>query len=215
MDARLKFLISILSLLLVQSCATVFSDSSDNLRFDSSPSGADVYINKKKVGRTPLDRTFIRDTFEKQIVQIKKPGYKEEAFTVQKELNKVSLINFTFLPSWATDALSGNMIEYAPESYQVFLEPLSKESMEKLSALDKKKLLFILSHYQPLLGDIAQGRGEYLENLWKLEDSKDLSYEEYLQKLREHTPELIRTQRGHELYSKLQRLISNEGLEKR
>lgn len=198
----------LLGLLLLQSCATVFSDSSDTIRFDSSPSGADVFLNGEKIGRTPLNQTFIRDTFDKKTVQIIKPGYKEKSFTLQKKLNKVSFINFTFWPSWITDALSGNMIEYAPNSYQIFLEPHSKESMEKLSATDKEKLLFILSHYQPLLGDIAQGRGEHLKNLWQLEDTTHLSYDDYLKKLRNHTPELIQTQRGHELYAKIQRLLT-------
>lgn len=209
MNTQLTQTLAAACLLLLCSCATVFSDSSDTVRFDSSPPGADVYLNGQKIGRTPLSRTFIRDTFDKKTVQIIKPGYKEKVFTLQKKLNKVALVNFTFWPSWITDALSGNMIEYAPNSYQVFLEPHSKQSMKELNESDKKKLLFILSHYQPLLGDIAQGRGEYLENLWKLEQAPEMSYEDYLQKVRGHTTDLMRTQRGHELYSKLQRLLNN------
>jgi hypothetical protein len=129
--------------------------------------------------------------------------------TLQKKLNKVSLVNLTFWPSWITDALSGSMIQYAPNSYQIFLEPLSEQSINKLGTQHKKKLLFILSHYQPLLGDIAQGKGEYLENLWKLSEDSALSYDSYLEKLKGHTLDLIKTRRGHELYSKLQ-LILNE-----
>jgi hypothetical protein len=192
----------------------VFSDSSDTVRFDSSPKGADVYLNGKKIGKTPLSRTFIRDTFDRKTIQIIKPGYKEKKITLQKKLNKVSLVNLTFWPSWITDALSGSMVQYAPNSYQFFLEPLSKQSMNMLNSQDKKRLLFILSHYQPLLGDIAQGKGEYLENLWKLSEDSTLSYDSYLDKLKGHTVELIKTRRGHELYSKLQVILSEKESQK-
>lgn len=170
------------------SCATVFSDSSDVINFTSVPPGAVVLVNNKEIGKTPLSQKFDRDTFAKSYVTVRFEGHQDQKFLLKKQLNKVSLINFTFWPSWATDALSGSMIQYSPNNYHVFLKP------QQLA--QKQEQDFILKNYRSLLNDIARGDGEYLNSLWKMSFRNKMSYHEFLKRVRAKTPELLNAKRA-------------------
>jgi len=45
----------LVSLLLVTSCATVFKGATDEVNFASNPAGAEVYIDGKLMGKTPIN----------------------------------------------------------------------------------------------------------------------------------------------------------------
>lgn len=196
----------ILALLLcmsLASCATVFSDSSDIIHFTSEPEGADVFVNGKKIGQTPISEKFDRDTFAKSNVQVKLAGYEEQRFILQKQLNKISLINFTFWPSWATDALSGSMIQYNPNSYHIFLKP--EQLAQKYSA-QKQGQDFVLKNYRSLLNDISRGDGEYLKSLWKMSFQTEMSYTEFLKKIEARSSKLLNAKKAPELAQALMQM---------
>lgn len=185
------------------SCATVFSDSSDIIHFTSEPAGADVFVNGKKIGQTPISEKFDRDTFAKSNVQVKLSGYEEQRFILQKQLNKISLINFTFWPSWATDALSGSMIQYNPNSYHIFLKP---ERLAQHYPAQKQGQDFVLKNYRSLLNDISRGDGEHLRSLWKMSFQNEMSYAEFLKKIEERSSKLLNAKKAPELAQALMQM---------
>lgn len=189
----------------LHSCATVFSDTSDLIHFSSVPEGAEVFVNGKSIGQTPLSEKFDRDTFSKSFIQVKLDHHEEQRFTLQKSLNKIALINFTFWPSWATDALSGSMIQYSPNSYHVFLKP------EKLTDTDyehqKSIQGFILKQYPSLLADVSKGDGEALKALWKLQGKKKMSYKNYQAMIQGKSEVLLQTKKPVDFYLALAKLM--------
>ena len=50
-----SFLLVFSVLLLTTSCATLFKGSTDDIKFGSNPVGAEVYVDGKLMGKTPLN----------------------------------------------------------------------------------------------------------------------------------------------------------------
>lgn len=200
----------------LHACATVFSDTSDLIQFTSVPEGADVFVNGHKIGQTPLSEKFDRDTFAKSLVQVKLDGHEEQRFTLQKSLNKIALINFTFWPSWATDALSGSMIQYSPNSYHVFLKRDKLSSKDQNNQNDqrnyeeqKKIQDFVLRRYSALQADVAKGDGESLKTLWQIQAKNKMSYTDFRSMIQGKTKDLLETKRPIDFYLILEEIVKH------
>ena len=148
--------ILIISSISITSCATLFSDSYDEVSFKSEPSGATVYLNGEVIGKTPFKYSIERNTFNSSQILIRKKGYKPQRFTLLRSLNPVSLFNTIFLLSYATDASSGKLIEYSPKSY--FLELESKGA----ALIQDTTRQYVIFNAANIKRDIVKGEGEYL-----------------------------------------------------
>jgi hypothetical protein len=221
MTIRTIFHLSLLALFC--SCATVFSPSHDTLTFTSEPEGADVYIDGKRAGATPLTLQMGRQTFHTSRITVRADGYEAKTFPLSKSFNKVAILNLTLWPSWLTDALSGGMIEYAPNSYYIELNPRvssleksSDSSSEKqvLQArnLKRERTRYLLNHYEPMIKEIAQDQGHHLLDHWKLSDRVDLSFEEYLSLIQKNSQHLLSHQSPLDLGRRLDELTKKESL---
>ena len=118
-----------------------------------------------QVNRSPLSGGFLQ-------VAVEKEGYKRQAFELGKELNKVAIFNLIFIPSWATDLVSGAAMRYSPTDYRIFLE--SEHAAYRPQELELQK--FTLFNFEKIQEDIARGGGEYLESMVSLNapaDKKD------------------------------------------
>jgi hypothetical protein len=109
------------TLLFMTSCATLFSGTKDRITFNSSPSGAMIYIDGVEQCRTPCSievKRSINDTD----VEFKLDGYDTRLITLSKEFNVVSIINLGNLLGWGIDALSGAVMKYDRKTYDITLE---------------------------------------------------------------------------------------------
>ena len=50
-----KYALALLVVMLVTSCATIFKGTTDSIKFGSNPAGAEVYIDGKLMGKTPIN----------------------------------------------------------------------------------------------------------------------------------------------------------------
>jgi hypothetical protein len=214
------YLVSLLALLC--SCATVFSPGHDSLTFTSEPAGAEVFIDGQRAGATPLTLRMDRQTFHTARVTVRADGYEPRVFPLSKSLNKVAIFNLTFWPSWITDALSGSMIEYAPDSYYIELNPRpsSKNSRAEVQAtqqqlsrsLRRERTRYLLNHYQPIIKEIAQGQGQHLRDHWKLLEREDLPFEDYLEMIQENSEHLLKHQSPIDLSRRLDEMTKKASL---
>jgi len=214
------YLVSLLALLC--SCATVFSPGHDSLTFTSEPSGAEVFIDGKRAGATPLTLRMDRQTFHTVRVTVRADGHEPKIFPLSKSLNKVAILNLTMWPSWITDALSGSMIEYAPDSYYIELnprprslknQPLAQEpDPHQIRAFRRERTRYLLNHYQPIIKEIAQGHGQHLRDHWKLQDNAQLSFEEYLEMIQKNAEHLLKHQSPIDLSRRLDEMIKKVSL---
>jgi hypothetical protein len=110
-----------MGLSMLSGCATIMSGDTEAITFDSSPSGADVFIDGGYVGTTPM--TIRLRKSKKDTVMLKKEGYKTVSRDLSKSYDPVALISIVWDLS-TTDFLTGAAMEYDPKSYYIELRKL-------------------------------------------------------------------------------------------
>ena len=118
-------ILSIVGLLTLQSCATIFTGTRDTIHFDSKPAGAKVRIDGIDMGRTPLDVSVNRSINDKAVT-MQLEGYETRTFVLSKEFNLISVLNLFGMIGWAVDAVTGALMYYDMNQYTVDLEPVRK-----------------------------------------------------------------------------------------
>jgi hypothetical protein len=103
------------SLVFLGSCASIFKGPNDRLKLSSKPSGAEIYINGKFAGKTPL-RINLKAS-KSYIVEFKKNDYTSCTYHVSSELGVgwVILDIFGGLVPIAIDAITGSWYYLEPD----------------------------------------------------------------------------------------------------
>lgn len=120
--ASALFALSMVGLLTLQSCATVFTGTRDMIHFDSKPAGARVRIDGIDMGCTPLDIS-VKRAINDKAVTMQLDGYEPRTFVLSKEFNFVSVLNLFGLVGWAIDAATGALMNYDQKQYTIELDP--------------------------------------------------------------------------------------------
>lgn len=158
----MKNIVILISLsFLVSSCATIFSKSADTVTFKTAPEGATVYLDGNEIGKTPLTKS-IQRRMAAHKVTFKKEGFKSQTFTLKKSLTGAAFFNCTSILSWGTDALTGKMFEYKPNSYFVDLEN------ERTGRVSEESLKYLLVNHSDVIKDLSKKGGEHSKNLAKM-----------------------------------------------
>jgi len=186
----------IMNMIILSGCATIFSESSDEVKFISKPSGADIYIDGDKIGQTPFTMEFERTTFKHKKATIRKDGYKPKKFTLGKTIATAAIFNLTSVSSWATDATTGKMMEYSPKSYFIELEKVGTAS-NRMVDFD---LVFVLFNYNKLMTDFARGHGEYFDSYLQ---TRSIGRKILRSRINNNFPLLLSAKNPFELYKKL------------
>jgi hypothetical protein len=167
-------------LLATSGCATIFSSSGQDINITSNVEGAEVLLDGIPIGETPLTFYLDRDTFKRHELTLRHEDHRTRTVQVHKTLNSTALSNCTFILSWGTDALTGAMMEYSPESYFIELQP----KREQRATQDRELMLFIVASSTRLLVDIARGDGEALRAVEKISGVPPDSHNAFLAALR-------------------------------
>lgn len=128
-SSLLGFFVALVASSLLVGCATIFSGTSDDVRFESEPSGAKVVIDGVDRGETPTTVTVSRDALNDKKVTLQKEGYQDEVFRLQKEFTTVAVLNLGNFLFWGIDVLTGALFKYRPTQYK---QELESESMGSL-----------------------------------------------------------------------------------
>jgi hypothetical protein len=111
----------LLSLIIFQGCATLFSGSYDEIDLSSEPTGAQVLVNGKDEGNTP---TTIRLKKSKEYtIEFVKAGYKTKSLRMTYGLGAGWLILdiLSGLVGIIVDAATGNWNSFDYDSYKAVL----------------------------------------------------------------------------------------------
>lgn len=108
--------LSIISCLLLSSCATIVSGSKQVVKFTSSPSQANVSINNVNVGKTPFETKLKRKIKEHKIV-IQLDGYKPFETTLKRKFNAWYVGNLFFggVVGLIVDPITGAIYKISPD----------------------------------------------------------------------------------------------------
>ncbi|EPZ49793.1 PEGA domain protein [Bacteriovorax sp. BAL6_X] len=119
----MRNLFILVTLFVLTSCATVLKGTDQSITFTSSPEGAVVLIDGVERGVTPLTVKLKKNQFD--TIMIKKKGYKTVSRPLEKSFDGVAIIN-VFWDLSTTDAVTGAIYEYSPNSYHFELRKKSK-----------------------------------------------------------------------------------------
>jgi|GEM_PF-1392805 len=163
-------------------CATVLSGTTQTVTFESQPKGAEVRVDDRLIGATPTSITLRKG--QSKTVSFSKSGYQ----TIERELSRrfdgLAVISTIFWDLGTTDAATGAMWQYDPDSFyvQMVAEQKSEDSDEadaerrKEAEASHRLARLILNNYPELSGDLQRGEGEYLDAVLKeLERSEEFS----------------------------------------
>lgn len=101
-------------------CASVFKGNSDNISFQSDPSGATVLLNGMKVGKTPI-LIPVKKSISAPTVTYQLDGYEDQTVQLQNSFDPIAILNVLFWPGLIIDAATGSVMQYNPKIYQVDL----------------------------------------------------------------------------------------------
>ena len=110
---------AILSIMFLTGCATVISGTSQDITFESSPSGATVWLDGERYGVTPFTATLKKNKFKSFRVEL--DGYNTISRSLGKEVDLVALLS-VFWDFGTTDVLSGAVMKYDSNSYFIELQ---------------------------------------------------------------------------------------------
>jgi hypothetical protein len=87
-------------------CGTLFTPRSLEMTISSRPSDAEVFIDNRPMGRTPVN--YEAKGSRRERVRIEAPGYEVYEADIRTELNPITIINILFWPAFIVDLITGN-----------------------------------------------------------------------------------------------------------
>jgi len=116
---KMKFIsVSLVLVVLLTSCATIFTGSKRTVLFESNPSGAKVFINGMEQCVTPCNAKVKND----DRVDFRLEGYKERVVVMDANFNLVAILNGFSIVGWGIDALTGSLQRVNTKYVKVDLE---------------------------------------------------------------------------------------------
>ena len=106
-----------LAQVLYHGCATMFSGTTQQVRVKSKPAGAQVFLNGKNIGQTPVTAVVSRWGFHR--VRIELAGYEPYEVKLEKHYNDTATANVFIGGGWIViDALTGAIfdVDVPPEA---------------------------------------------------------------------------------------------------
>lgn len=132
---KFKMFAAALGLALLSGCASMQTGTTQEVKISSNPEGADVYIavlskdnqyvNKVKVGQTPLT---VRVARKDGVVLLEKDGFQQTVVPMNRGMNPWVWgdILLTSPLSTSIDTSTGAAYEYDPGEYMVDMKPAAK-----------------------------------------------------------------------------------------
>lgn len=141
-----KIIPVLLTSLIFNSCATIYSGSHTTLHITSLPTKAKVEINGKYKGETPLAITIKKSVSKKQVI-LTKEGYKKKTFSLTKKFNPLVIIDFPTIVGGLVDVASGVVTPYKDRVYEMELKPIVavKEKINKKDFYNTDDNFYVIS----------------------------------------------------------------------
>jgi len=108
--------------LLLSSCATIFTGTTQTVQINSNPPAAAIEVDGVKTGVTPM-AVPLKKGFTGQTISLKLDGYETKTFQPQTTFNPVAILNVIGVFGFAIDAATGAIMKYDPKVYEFTLEP--------------------------------------------------------------------------------------------
>lgn len=153
-------------------CATILTGTSQQITVNSNVNGARVMLNGSSIGVTPLTVRIAKRS--NQVLTVEKRGYNPQTISMQTTTPTAFWGNILIggLPGTTTDAASGALNEYSPNSYYASLSRVGGDDESKVER--ERFVLFVLNNYPRLTRELAAGRGPLVSACCELLGASDV-----------------------------------------
>lgn len=163
---RLLLVLPLVSALIqLNGCATLFTGTTDTLKFDANVPGVRLTVDGQYRGELPLTLTMSRNFMngEQFKAKFEKAGYETQEFQLKREFNYVAILDVTSIPtSGGIDLLTGSLMKFSPTEYHVQMLQTGKSASSVDFERSKSLYRYALMNYHNVQRDISRGGGEYL-----------------------------------------------------
>lgn len=125
MKSAKLILLLFIGMLSMNSCATIFTGTKDDLLINSKPEGAKVTVGGIDKGKTPVT-VRMKKSLKGQPIMLKKEGYETRIFEPEKSFHIISVLNLTNPFAWGIDLLTGSIMKFDTNSYNIELDKKEK-----------------------------------------------------------------------------------------
>lgn len=122
MKRKISIMAMTLTIMLTTSCASILTGSKRTVLFETEPSGAKVFVNGFKKGKTPVQLKVRAD----DRIDFRLDDYKERVVVMDSKFNLVAILNGFGILGWGIDALTGSLKRVDTKYIKVTLEKSDK-----------------------------------------------------------------------------------------
>jgi len=206
------WLLAPLALACAGGCGTIFTGTTDEIKFEANIPGVRLTIDKEPKGELPLtvvqSRNFMNgETFT---ARFEAPGYETQEFRLKRQFNTVAVLDITSIPtSGGVDFLTGSLMHFEPKEYHIQMERKGKSSVE----LERERRVwrYVLANYRRVQSDLARGGGEHLESFGSMLAGERRGTDSTIvgHSLR-HAAELLLASDPHDFVDRLNRTLASD-----
>jgi hypothetical protein len=154
--------------LLLSSCATLFTGTTQSVTIDSQPQGANIVIDGQLVGTTPARVRLNRDLNaifdDGKFIRLEKDGYAPDGYILGADIEPFSVLNMFNVFFWAVDAATGALMRYDSDYYSFQLVPY----------------VYNPPYSSPVMGNQAQGQQAPTQRSNIAEEAEEDNYEKLM-----------------------------------
>ena len=155
----------LLACTLMAGCGTIFTGTTDDIKFTSNVPGVRLTIDKQPKGEVPItvkqSRGFMNG--ESFTAKFEADGYETQEFQLKRNFNTVAVLDITSIPtSGGIDFITGSLMRFEPTEYHIEMRKKGKGKAE--FEREKRLWSFALVNYRRIQMDLAKGGGEHLES---------------------------------------------------
>lgn len=101
-------------LALLTGCASIAGDNTRQVKVDSMPQGAGIYVDNQQYGVTPAVITLPSYIYGGKNVTLRKRGYQDASMMVNTSFQPIALLDILFWPTFIVDAATGDLVKIDP-----------------------------------------------------------------------------------------------------
>jgi uncharacterized protein YceK len=148
---QLLFVLAIAAIM--SSCATILTGTTQRVTIDSTPPGAKIIVDGYLMGTTParvrLDRDFNAIIDDGKDISLELEGYYPDGYFLGVDIEPSTILN-VFCPfGFALDVVSGAIMRYDTDYYNIMLLPLEESTVQPGSQSDQD--VSDMSDYEKLI----------------------------------------------------------------
>lgn len=100
-------------------CASIAGENTRDVKIESRPAGAAIFVDNKQYGVTPAVITLQSYIYGGKSVILRKPGYQEQTMAINTTFQPIALLDILLWPTFFIDAATGNLVKIDSASLNI------------------------------------------------------------------------------------------------